>query len=300
MNAEDEIMKILICSDGSEQAERAARLGATIAAGCAASVTLLGVAEGSSENKELLASLSRSQALLLEKNVPTELTVTSGSPIEEIAQRSESGGFDLVVIGAVRKANWGTYWMSSKSYKLIKEIKPPVLSVAGKPAALKRVLVCSGGKKYIHQALPLIGQIAAGVGAHVTLLHVMPELPPFYAQFPGIAQNTDWLLKSQTELGRTLKECLDVLSSLGVAAEAKLRQGQVLSEVLREIREGKYELVVTGSSLSNSLTTYALGDITREIVNHADCAVLVVRSREKLSTDAPPWRRWLGKLATVS
>jgi nucleotide-binding universal stress UspA family protein len=299
MNAGAEPLKILLCSDGGEQAERAVRFGGSIAAACHASATLLGVAESAGESKDLLASLQRSQGDLREKNVPTEMLVAKGSPIEEIIQRSEKAAYGLVVIGAVRKANRGAYWMSSKSYKLIKEIKQPVISVAGRPTGLKRILVCSGGKRYVNEALPLIGCIAAGSGATVCLLHVTPELPPFYAQFPGITQNTEWLLKSETELGRTLRQAKEALSAAGVVAEAKLRKGAVLGEILSEIAEGNYELVVTGSSVSHSLSTYVLGDITREIVNHADCAVLVVRSREKPGAGkgvvSGAWRKWLGK-----
>ena len=67
-----------------------------------------------------------------------------------------------------------------------------------------------------------------------------------------------------------------------------MRQGPVLDEIMREIHEGGYDLVVTGSALSRSLRTYVLGDISREIVNRANCAVLVVRSQEPRSE--PPFR----------
>src|SRR5437899_12601846 len=125
-------MKMLICSDGSEQAERAIRLGAAIAAGCQAEVTLLGIIESPGQSKALLDSLKRGQTLLEDKKVRAELITKSGKPIEEIVRRTEEANYDLVVIGAVRKELRGAFWMSSKSYKIIKEIKPPVLSVAGK------------------------------------------------------------------------------------------------------------------------------------------------------------------------
>ena len=66
-------MKILICSDGSEQAERALRVGALIAAGCAAEVTLLGIMETAGKSEALLESLTRGQALLEDKKIHAEL-----------------------------------------------------------------------------------------------------------------------------------------------------------------------------------------------------------------------------------
>ena len=67
------------------------------------------------------------------------------------------------------------FWLSSKAYKIVKEVEPPVLIVAGKVGPLKRILICSGGKNYIDAAVGLTGCIAQGSGAHLTLLHVSPS-----------------------------------------------------------------------------------------------------------------------------
>lgn len=273
-------MKILICSDGSEQADRAMRFGAAIAAGCKGEVTLLGIKETDGDSEALLDSLKRGQALLEDKKIQAELITKSGKPIEEITKRTHETTYDLVVIGAVRKSARGSFWMSSKTYKLIKEIRPPVLSVAGKSTSLNRILICSGGKSYIDDAVRLTSEIAHGVGAAVTLLHVASELPAILARLPRMEQDTDFLLRSQSELGQNLRREKETLENLGVTTNVKLRHGPVLGEILREIREGTYDLVVTGSAPSRSLRTYVLGDISREIVNHATCAVLVGRSQQ--------------------
>jgi nucleotide-binding universal stress UspA family protein len=290
-------MKILICSDGSEQADRAIRLGAVIAAVCQAEVTLLGIIESQGESKPILDSLKRGQALLEDKKIHAELISKSGGAIEEIVKRTEEAAYDLVIIGAVRKESRGAFWMSSKSYKIIKEIKPPVLSVAGKSTTIKRVLICSGGKRYIDTAVRLTGEIARGLAAPVTLLHVMPEPPALYAHLSRVEETAAGLLNSQSELGINLRHAKESLESLGVAVEVRLRQGSVLEGILREIHEGAYDLVATGSALSRGLRTYALGDITREIVNRANCAVLVVRSQEKPIGSRFSLKGWFGRLA---
>lgn len=272
-------MKILICNDGSEQAERAMHLGTVIAAGCQAEVTLLGIKETAGDS-ETLDSLKRGQALLEDKKIQAELVTKSGKPIEEIIKRTHETAYDLVVIGAVRKSARGSFWMSSKTYKLIKEIRPPVLSVAGKSTTISRILICSGGKSYIDDAVHLTAEIARGVAATVTLLHVASEPPDILAHLPRMEQDTDLLLRSQSELGQNLRLEKQTLEKIGVATEVKLRHGSVLGEILQEIRGGNYDLVVTGSAPSRSLRTYVLGDISREIVNRATCAVLVGRSQQ--------------------
>jgi len=271
-------MKFLLCSDSSPQAERAVRFGAIIAASCHAEVTLLGIIEQAGNSGPLLESLKRVQALLADKKVQAELITKAGDPVEEIVQRTEQTRFDLVVIGAVRKQIRGAFWMSSKTYKIMKAIRPPVLSVAGAVTGLKRILICSAGGRYIDAAVRFTATIAPCTGASVTLLHVMPEPPAIYARLSRIEQTPAALLDSPSELGLNLRREMERLKSAGVPAEVRLRRGPVLEEILREIHGGNYDLVVTGSALSGSLRTYVLGDVTREIVNRADRAVLVVRS----------------------
>jgi len=273
-------MKILICNDGSEQAERAMRLGATISAACQAEVTLLGIQESPGASQALLDSLKRGQSLLEDKKIHAELITKSGEPIEEIVKRTRETVYDLVVIGAARKETRGAFWMSSKTYKLIKEIRSPVLSVAGKTTpTVNRILICSGGKRYIDDAVLLTRKIAAGLNASVTLLHVTSEPPGILAHLPRMEQDAEFLLRSQSELAQNLRREKETLEAMSVRTEAKLRHGGVLDQVLREIREGDYDLVVTGSALSRSFRTYILGDITREILNRATCAVLVARGQ---------------------
>jgi nucleotide-binding universal stress UspA family protein len=291
-------MRILICSDGSEQADRAIRLGAAIAAGCQAETTLLGIIESPGQSKAILDSLKRGQALLEGKKIHAELITKPGRPIEEIIRRAEQTPYDLVVIGAVRKATRGPFWMSSKSYKIIKAITPPVLLVAGNCSALKRFLICTSGKRHIDEGLRLAGEIARGLGASVSLLHVLPEPPAIYAGLARMAQSADLLLRSPSELGVNLRHALGTFQSLAVPAQVLLRQGSVLEEILRETYSGAYDLILTGSALSGSLRTYALGDISREILNRANRPVLVVRSHAGPGDTPFSLRNLLGRLGT--
>src|SRR4029078_6117127 len=136
-------MRILICSDGSTQAETAIRFGSLIATPLKAETTLLGITEKPGEEDAIFDSLKRGLQLLKENQVPAELVIKSGEPIEEIVKRTQETKYDLVVIGALRKGTRGPFLMSAKAYKIIKAVEPPVLVVIGDRKALKRVLVCS-------------------------------------------------------------------------------------------------------------------------------------------------------------
>src|SRR6516164_6828715 len=114
-------MKILICNDASEQAERALLLGSSIAVGCHAEVTLFGIRESRGADDHLLDSLKRGQAAFESKGIRAELITKTGNPIREIVRHTVETKYDLVVIGAVRKQSHGRFWLSSKSYKIIKQ-----------------------------------------------------------------------------------------------------------------------------------------------------------------------------------
>ena len=100
-------MKILICSDGSEQADRAIRLGAAIATGAGAQATLFGIIEVAAKSNLILDSLQRWQAVFADKKIPIELITKPGDPVVEIVKRTEADNYDLVIIGAVRKGTQG-------------------------------------------------------------------------------------------------------------------------------------------------------------------------------------------------
>ena len=75
---------------------------------------------------------------------------------------------------------------------------------------------------------------------------------------------------------RAQKESLE---KLGVPAEIRIRHGMVLDQVFKEVREGRHDLIVTGSSpASGAIRHYVMGNLTRSILNRAECSVLVARA----------------------
>jgi nucleotide-binding universal stress UspA family protein len=112
----------------------------------------------------------------------------------------------------------------------------------------------------------------------VTLLHVMAEPPAIYADLVRMEEDVDRLLESKSELGTNLRRQKRELECLGVSAAVRLRHGIVIDQVFEEASEGDYDLIVTGSSPARGLFRhYIMGDLTRSILNHANCPVLVAR-----------------------
>ena len=274
-------MKILICSDGMPAADSATRLGGLVAAAACAETTLLGIAEKPQDEVSLRDALGVQAQSLHEQGVVPEIVVLAGEPIRQILNQTSTTKYDLVVIGSRRTRSTGLYWRSEKTYEVIKAIPPPVLVAIGDCDQLKRFLVCTGGKEFIEEAVQLTGKVAAAVGASVTLLHVMAEPPAIYADLVRLEEDVDRLLESTSELGTNLRHQQKELESLGVQAEVRVRHGIVLEQVFNEAREGNYDLIVTGSSRARGMFRhYIMGDLTRSILNHSSCPVLVARAEK--------------------
>ena len=272
-------MKILICSDGMPAAESAARLGAAFAAPLKAQVVLLGVAEKVEDEGPLQQALEKHADSLRIENVSPKIEICNGDPVLKIAAEAKKTKYDLVIVGARKTGATGLHWRSEKMYELIKAVAPPVLVAVGEWAQLKRFLVCTGGKEFIEAAVQLTGQLASAVGASVTLLHVMAEPPAIYADLVRLEEDVDRLLGSKSELALNLTAQKADLEKLNVPAEVRIRHGIVTDQVFAEARDRSYDLIVTGSSQARGmLRHYIMGDLTRTILNHANCPVLVARA----------------------
>lgn len=271
-------MKILLCSDGTPSSDKATRLTSVLAPRCQAGITLLGVAEKPSDEQALQSALEKEAQVLRAAGLSVQMIVRAGDPIRQVVNLSAANKFDLTIIGARGQGPSGLHLRSNKTYEFIKAVHSPVLVAMGECEELRRFLVCTGGKQFIDEAVRLTGEIAACVGASVTLLHVMAEPPAIYADLVHLEEDVDQLLESGSELGETLRAQKKALEERGVSAELRIRHGIVLEQIFRELREGNHDLIVTGSSQSiGPFRHYIMGDITRGILNRADRPVLVAR-----------------------
>jgi len=271
-------MKILICSDGTPSAESAIQLGGLLAIPLKAETTLFGIAEKSRDERPLRDALEAQAQSLRAHGVAPEIVVRAGEPVRQILKQTSTTTYDFVVIGSRNTETTGPHWRSEKTYEVIKSIRPPVLVAIGERTTLKKFLVCTGGKKTIEKGVQLTGKLAAAVGASVALLHVMAEPPAIYADLVRMEEDVDRLLESKSELGTNLRRQKRELERLGVSAAVRLRHGIVIDQVFEEANEGDYDLIVTGSSPARGmLRHYIMGDLTRSILNHANCPVLVAR-----------------------
>ena len=146
------ISKILVPTDGSETAQKAARYAIDLATQLKCSIIVLSIADNRSliaqtipaqENarhiiepiEDYLKDAAKAYAeeikkMCDEKGIRSEVLVISGHPSEEITKQAESSGSDLIVMGSHGRSALAAALFGSVTYSIIHtEAKIPVLVV---------------------------------------------------------------------------------------------------------------------------------------------------------------------------
>ncbi|HUP00757.1 MAG TPA: universal stress protein [Gemmatimonadota bacterium] len=276
-------LKVLVCSDGSERGAGVVRTAALITVPGAADTTLLGIREGRGEPDTIMDALQEQRRLLEREDAPVELIVAAGEPVAEIVRRTEETDYDLVVIGAFRRGRRVTDPLTARTYRIAKAIRPPVLVAIGERGRLAEILLSIGiGGAFTSKggsALEITGRVARAAGARVTIFHVVAEPPAMHAGLRRRQSNTETILRSDPTLARGLEERQAQLRELGVRSRIRVRHGFVADEILAERQREDYDLVIVGSPpAAGSIRSFLLGGVTREVLDLADCPIMVVRT----------------------
>jgi nucleotide-binding universal stress UspA family protein len=294
-------MKILICSDGSARSKKAVSFASIIATATGAETNIFGITQNQQKEGALKERLLEESRPLKERGARVEIATRSGDPVTEIIQWIRDQPYDLVVIGAERRGAQEFFLPSAKAYSIAEAISPPVLIVPRKRDELKRILICSGGGRYIENAVRFTTSIAKSLAAEITLLTVVPEPPAMHGTLYRRQEDIEAILKSGSALSRNLLTEKKIVEDGGVPATIRIAHGLVVDQIVTETSRGNYDLVVAGSwAIRDRWRTYAIGNITREIVNRADRPVLVMRSDEKPKSFANELRRMVAKFGRAT
>ena len=120
--------------------------------------------------------------------------------------------------------------------------------------------------------------VARDRGAEVTLIHVVGvPVAPFDPAY-GVAADPKMLLDLQAGAEKGLADLAAwAHAEAGIGAHAKVLTGAPTREIVREAREGAYDLVVLGTHGRTGLRHVFLGSVAENVVRLAPCPVLTVR-----------------------
>jgi nucleotide-binding universal stress UspA family protein len=207
-----------------------------------------------------------------------ELRIRKGDPAAQILAEIDEGTYDLVILGSNEAPGLRRHFLGSVTTRVVRRAPISVLVAQQARSHLERFLICSGGAETARPVIEAGARLAREVGARATLLHVVTPVATMYTGLGEIDESLSELLHTDTPIARNLRAGAEILARHHVPAEVKLRYGVVADEIMRESREGDYDLILMGAK--SGLVRFKrlmLGVVTEEVVERCMRSVLIVR-----------------------
>ncbi|HQE92488.1 MAG TPA: universal stress protein [Anaerolineae bacterium] len=136
----------------------------------------------------------------------------------------------------------------------------------------KRILFAHNATPAAERALLYLEHLARLENAEVIVLHVY-QLPERYMATQGYA-----LLVEQLELvaQEVVNDTVEYLQKAGISAVGIIHAGVPARAILETAQEEKVSLIVLGTRGPSSMTDILLGDVSTEVLRHANCPVFLV------------------------
>lgn len=275
-----------IYTNGYEGTWPAIEYGAWMAELMHTRLTLTGVVEPNDSDHPVEELFSRGVTLFQEKNLDYSLELETGLAEELIINQDDlrktvESGSDpqiILVLGPFGRPQVRRLIVGNSFRKIMEGITAPILFVPRASLPLRKVLICMGGLGFPFTSGHLGLQVAQMTRAAVTFLTVVPPVDLDYPEARKIRDNWKNLGASDTLPGRSLRQGLETAREAGLEAHIKVRHGNIVEQILEEVREGGYELICMGSQFSaHSLRQLYTPNVTADVAEACLTPILTVR-----------------------
>jgi len=270
-------MKMLIYVGDLITDMQAIFMGGLIAEKIKSKITLLHIAPKERgkkvERKDGENILNQAREKLEDIEVTTR--VRRGNVAEKMLAQVREGEHDMVVISATRLGGYPRN--VSVSRKILSQMPCCVLIAKNPKATINRILLLTGGISASEAVVEIGAKFASALKARITLLHVAANVPTMYTGLETIEETLEELLQTNTPIAKHLRWCAKVLRDRNVSSELKLKHGELLFEILREIDKEDYDLVIIGASgVSAGLKEWLMGNVTKDLIDLVGIPIMVV------------------------
>ncbi|MDN5943262.1 MAG: universal stress protein [Nitrospira sp.] len=200
----------------------------------------------------------------------------------------------LLVVGSRGLDALDRFMLGSVSTKLIQHATCPVLVVKGAAAPVRRIIIAIDGSDASATAMEFVltrFQPDRSTGKsrrapiHVSVVHVMAPLYlapiTITSTIPGIKSPE----LTEADL-RFIDQSVQKLIKAGFTAEPVYQLGNPAEEILKAAVKHDADLIVIGAQGLGAMARFLLGSVSTRVVQHATCAVLVVRPQRKKHSKA--------------
>ena len=166
---------------------------------------------------------------------------------------------------------------------------------------LRHILVAIDKSVASHQAFDMALELAQGLGAKLTLVHVLDIFDPTSPQRPHPSANSysmelDNLLRENYErqwnefvqhYDSLLKQRQQQAEAMGIVCDYLQPYGPPGSALCRVASDCQADVILVGSHSRRGLSEMLLGSVSNYITHHAPCSVLVVHPEHSRAPTSP-------------
>ena len=276
-------MKVLIYTNKNNYVESVAREFISLKFPQTTQCVLLHVRRKNAKPQKYPDALQAMESLLSEYFTTIEIKIVDGDVDKQILSEINSDHYDLLILGNLQKKK-GLFkrHLDSTVKNIISEVNVPILFVRRYKENIAKVLICTAGEKISADTLKVGGRLVSFSQAQVRVLHVMSQLAlDVNSSAEDLLDSAQTAIQRQTREGIHLAWAVEQVQNAGVTSQVipVLRHGLVLDQVVAELREGKYDLLVIGShqiSGRSHTLDLLLEDVTSELVSETGRSVLIV------------------------
>ena len=138
-----------------------------------------------------------------------------------------------------------------------------------------KILVPVDGSDNSFRALDAALLLSEKLGAKITAIHVMEEIPVLHIQSEKLLRELLDAYKKERQV--ILTKCVKEATGKGISIDTKLLHGNAGSIILDFCEKEKYDIIVMGSRGMGRFRELVLGSVSNKIVHHSTCPVMIVR-----------------------
>jgi nucleotide-binding universal stress UspA family protein len=163
---------------------------------------------------------------------------------------------------------------------LLFEISGDVAYLLVEKEVLKKILVPTDGSPLSVIAEETAASIAKKTGASITAFYVLPELWSLYPLPRGVENELQDSVHQRSDI--ILNSAQTLFKEENVQANTETASGDAAEKILEFSKEG-YDLITMGAHGEDETELYVLGSVTRKVIMHADCPLLITKKVTSLS-----------------
>ena len=269
--------KIMLSTDGSEDAELAATTAVSVAKTTGSELHVLNV-ETAGEARGVLDEHVRKIENLGEAVARSHARV--GDVAKEVVDLAEEVGAGLIVTGSRGRGRIKRLAMGSISDAVVRHAHCPVMVVRWKPVVFPaKILLCTDGSEDAALAAQTATDLVERTGSELHVVHAGWALHRAYSGWP-VAPFPPGV--SQSELDRGARKLLEAeverMERAGAeVSQAYMRSGRADEEICVLAEELGANLTVMGCRGQSVVRRALMGSVSDAVVRHAHCPVLVAR-----------------------